>query len=278
MPVGDPYRLLFENVGHMVCTLDLEGRITSVNAAGRTLTGYSERELIGRPALDLIDPELRRDAVKRFERRLQSGPDAPPDESIVLARDGRRVPVEVRSTLIRDAHGTPTGVLGLVRDVSDRKRDEEILLESEERFRSAFDYAAIGMALVGPDGSWIQVNRALCDLVGYSRDELLGGATFQDITHPDDLEADLDFVRRMLAGDIDTYQMEKRYLHKHGHTVWVLLSVSLVRSSDGSPLYFISQIQDITARKRVEAEVVLREVLEHRCRGVFIAERDLRGE
>src|SRR5439155_7078979 len=198
IPVGDPYRLLFEYVGHMVCTLDLGGRITSVNTAGLTLTGYSERELIGRAALELIDPDVRQDAVKRFERRLTAGPDAPPDESIVLARDGSRVPVEVTSMLIRDAAGKPIGVLGLVRDVSDRKRDEKILLESEERFRSAFDYAAIGMALVAPDGGWIQVNRALCDIVGYSRDELLGGATFQDITHPDDLEADLGYVRRML--------------------------------------------------------------------------------
>ena len=248
-PVGDPYRLLFENVGHMVCTLDMDGRITSVNAAGLALTGYSECELIGRLALDLIDPDVRQDAVKRFERRLAAGPDAPPDESIVLARDGSRVPVEVTSALIRDTDGKPTGVLGLVRDVSDRKRGEQILLESEERFRSAFDYAAIGMALVAPDGGWIQVNRALCDIVGYSRDELLGGATFQDITHPDDLEADLGYVRQMLNGDIHTYQLEKRYIHKRGDVVWVLLSVSLVRSSDGSPLYFISQIQDITARR-----------------------------
>ncbi len=254
-PVGDPYRLLFENVGQMVCTLDMEGRFTSVNAAGLTLTGYTESELIGRLALELIDPDVRRDAVKRFERRLKAGPDAPPDESIVRARDGSRVPVEVTSALIRDADGKPIGVLGLVRDVSDRKRDEQILLESEERFRSAFDYAAIGMALVGPDGGWIQVNRALCDIVGYSRDELLGGATFQDITHADDLEADLGYVRRMLDGDIDTYQMEKRYLHKRGHIVWVLLSVSLVRSSDGSPLYFISQIQDITARRTAHEAV-----------------------
>jgi PAS domain S-box-containing protein len=278
--VGDPYRLLFDHVGHMVCTLDLEGRITSVNATGLTLTGYSERELIGRPALDLIDPEVRQDAVKRFERRLQAGQDAPPDESIVIARDGRRVPVEVTSALIRDDDGRSVGVLGLVRDVSDRKRDEEILLESEERFRSAFDYAAIGMALVAPDGGWIQVNRALCDLVGYSRDELLGGATFQDITHPDDLEADLEFVRQMLEGEIDTYQMEKRYFHKRGHIVWVLLSVSLVRSSDGSPLYFISQIQDITARKEAEqrlaeAEQRYRVLVEQLPIGMYVRPLDM---
>jgi PAS domain S-box-containing protein len=123
------------------------------------------------------------------------------------------------------------------------------LREAEERFRGSFDSAAIGMALVAPDGHWLEVNPALCELVGYSEEELLGG-TFQGITHPDDLDADLEFVRRMLAGEIETYQMDKRYFHKRGHIIWIRLSVSLVRSSDGSPAYFVSQIQDIGEQRR----------------------------
>jgi diguanylate cyclase (GGDEF)-like protein/PAS domain S-box-containing protein len=105
------------------------------------------------------------------------------------------------------------------------------------------------MALVGTDGRWLQVNRSLCEIVGYSEEELLA-KTFQDITHPDDLEADLGYVRKLLSDEIRAYQMEKRYFHKLGHVVWVLLSVSLVRDIRGHPLYFISQIQDITERKR----------------------------
>jgi PAS domain S-box-containing protein len=126
--------------------------------------------------------------------------------------------------------------------------------ESEAWFHSAFNFAAIGMALVSPEGHWLQVNRAICQIVGYSERELLV-CTFQDITHPEDLSADLSFVRQMLSGEIDTYQMEKRYLHKQGHVVWVLLSVSLVRAEDGTPLHFISQIQDISARKAAEQAV-----------------------
>ncbi len=137
--------------------------------------------------------------------------------------------------------------------------------ESQQRFASAVRYAAIGMSLVALDGRWLQVNPALCHLVGYSEDELLS-LSFQAITHPDDLEADLDHVRQMLAGEIQTYQMEKRYFHKRGHVIWVLLSVSLMRDSQGRPLYFISQIQDITERK--QAEVALRES-EARYRGLF---------
>jgi PAS domain S-box-containing protein len=126
--------------------------------------------------------------------------------------------------------------------------------ESEERFFNAFAYAAIGMALVAPDGRWLKVNRALCDLVGYATEELLG-QTFQAITHPDDLATDLEYMQQLLAGNIRSYQMEKRYFHKSGRAVWVLLSVSLVRDAHGQPLYFISQTQDITARKRMEEEL-----------------------
>jgi PAS domain S-box-containing protein len=128
----------------------------------------------------------------------------------------------------------------------------EALRASEARFRNAVHYSAIGMAIVAPDGRWIEVNPALCRLVGYSREELLA-RTFQEITHPDDLKTDLKFVAQMLNGEIETYQMEKRYLHKGGHIVWVLLSVSLVRDAGGAPLHFISQIQDLTERKQIDA-------------------------
>src|SRR5262245_20214732 len=101
------------------------------------------------------------------------------------------------------------------------------------------------MALVAPCGRFLQVNRSLCDLVGYSEAELLD-RDFQGITHPDDLKADLEQTRRLLDCTSLAYQMEKRYFHKSGHTVWILLSVSLVRNDEGRPVYFISQIQDIT--------------------------------
>ena len=140
-------------------------------------------------------------------------------------------------------------------DIAQLKQVEEQLLDSgQDLFRLAFDDAAIGMALVAPDGKWLKVNRALCEIVGYSQTDLLG-TTFQEITHPDDLETDLGYVGKMLAGEIRTYQMEKRYFHSSGHIVWILLSVSLVRDKNQQPLYFISQIQDITPRKQAEARL-----------------------
>jgi PAS domain S-box-containing protein len=110
------------------------------------------------------------------------------------------------------------------------------------------------MALVSPNGHWLKVNRALCHLTGYTAAEL-SRRTFQDITHPDDLDRDLEHLQEMLAGKIPSYQMEKRYFHKDGRIVWVLLSVSLIRGPQRAPLHFISQIQDITKRKNAEAEL-----------------------
>ena len=135
-----------------------------------------------------------------------------------------------------------------------RRQAEVELRESEERFLSAFEYAAIGMALVAPEGRWLKVNRALCALTGYSEEELLT-KSFQDITHPDDLETDLGYVRQLLSGEIPTYQIEKRYFHKAGQIVWIQLNVSLVRDRQGKPLHLISQIQDITEGKQTEQKL-----------------------
>ena len=140
----------------------------------------------------------------------------------------------------------------------------EKLKESEAKFRSAFDYAAIGKALVSLEGKFIQVNPALCEILGYNETELLQ-KTFQELTHSDDLDLDLEFVRQMLAGKIRTYQMEKRYLDRAERWVWGLLSVSLVRDDTEKPLYFISQIQDISDRKQAETKLQqLNEELEAR--------------
>ncbi|MEO7931744.1 MAG: response regulator [Chthoniobacterales bacterium] len=132
---------------------------------------------------------------------------------------------------------------------------ESELEASEQSFANAFEYAPIGMALASPDGQFLKVNRSLCETVGYSEAELLS-RTFQDITHAEDLEADMEHMRQLLEGKTRFYQMEKRYLHRDGRAVTILLSVSLVRNPLGEPLYFISQIQDITANKQLEAQFV----------------------
>lgn len=150
-----------------------------------------------------------------------------------------------------------------------------VLRESEARFRGTFEQAAVGMAHVGLDGTWLRVNRRLCELLGYTEAELMA-RTFQSITHPDDLGADLGNVRRLLAGEVASYAMEKRYRRGDGSTVWANLTVSLARDAAGAPGHFISVVEDISARKAAEtalraSEARLRDLLATLDLGTFVA-------
>ena len=140
----------------------------------------------------------------------------------------------------------------LNRHIAEQQRISRALLETEAHFRNAFDYAAIGMALVSPQGTWLRVNRSLCELVGYSEEELLR-SNFQSITHADDVGNDLANLYRLIQGETPTCQVEKRYVHKLGQVVWAMNSVSLVHDSEDNPAHFIFQIQDISERKRAES-------------------------
>jgi PAS domain S-box-containing protein len=119
------------------------------------------------------------------------------------------------------------------------KRTPRLLRESEAINRATFEQAAVGIAHVAPDGAWLRVNDKLCDILGYRRGELVGGMTFQDLTHPDDLKSDLDMVRELLTGRRATYSTEKRYIRRNASIVWANLTVSLVRDADGQPKHFI---------------------------------------
>jgi PAS domain S-box-containing protein len=132
-----------------------------------------------------------------------------------------------------------------------RKVTEAALLESEDRFRSTFEQAAVGIAHLALDGRWLLVNPKLCEICGYTPDEFLAG-TFQDITHPDDLAQDQECARQLLADETQSIEIEKRYIHKLGHIIWLSVTGILRRDASGTPLYFISSIEDISHRKQAE--------------------------
>lgn len=160
--------------------------------------------------------------------------------------------------------------------LTDRGRSRRKLEASNERFRATFEQAAVGIAHVSPQGHWLRVNQRLCDMVGYSREELLA-LTFQDITHPDDLDADEDLLKKMLSNEIATYNLEKRYLRKDGGLIWINLTVSLVRDDNGKPDYLISVIEDISERKAAEAKLRLSaRVFESTAEGVMITDAQQR--
>ncbi len=157
----------------------------------------------------------------------------------------------------------------------ERREAEETLRLSEERFRGTFEQAAVGVAHVAPDGRWLRVNEKLCGILGYEEGELLG-LSFQDVTHPADLDANLSHLEALLAGETQTYSMEKRYVRKDGSTAWVNLTVSLMREPSGEPEYFISIVEDITGRKLTEdalrrAEEKYRGIFENAVEGIFQA-------
>lgn len=152
----------------------------------------------------------------------------------------------------------------LAAEITERQRIEKALRESEEQFRAAFDQAAVGIAHVGINGECLLVNQKLCDIVGYKSEELYG-LSFQDITYGDDLADDINYVNQILAGEIDSYSLEKRYLRKDSSLVWTNITVSLIREVDGEPKYFISVVEDISDRKhsqeKIKASLLEKEVL-----------------
>lgn len=198
---------------------------------------------------DRIHPDDRQQVFSDIDALLDGSQPEYRNEHRMLCKDGSWKWILDRGTVIeRDEQGNPLRAIGTHTDISGRKEIEITLRISEERFRNAFDTAAIGMALVGLDGSWLEANPACCEMLGYSEGELLQ-MTFMDVTHPEDLDLDQQFVAQLVAGEIDHYHMEKRYVRKNHQIIDVLLSVSVVHDINGELLHFVSQIEDITARK-----------------------------
>lgn len=247
-------RLLVHNSSDMLSRHAPDGTYLSVSRSCGDLLGYVPEELIGHSAYEFFHPDDLT-AIQESHQRVMEIPDVTTVEYRIRHKAGHWVWFETTSTTVRDdATGDVVEIHTASRDVTDRREREERLRQSEAQFRSSMENAPIGIALVGTDGSWLDVNDRLCQIVGRGRDELLA-MTFQDITHPDDLDADLGHVQSLLDGDRNRYAMEKRYLHADGRVVPILLSVSLVRDESGAPVHFISQIQDITDRKLHEHEM-----------------------
>lgn len=249
----EKFRQLADNITDAFWIRSPDMRVVHyVSPAYERTWGRSTESLYANPHqwADAILPEDRERVLAIFATLMGAAPSISIEYRIARP-DGEVRCVHVRGFQVRDAAGELIRLTGIVTDITERKRAEEALRESEERFSGAFEHAPIGVALVSSEGRWLKVNRALSDLVGYSEAELLT-RTFQDITHPEHLEVSLENARRIIAGEIRSYQMEKRYVHARGHLITALLNVSVVRDGQGKPRYFIAQIQDITERKQAE--------------------------
>lgn len=216
---------------------------------------------------DRVHPDDLAGIEGAFAEALIHGSALAQEYRIVLPDDSFRR-IKANGVVVRDERGQPRHMIGINIDVSELRQAEESLSASEKRFRSIFEHAPIGIAIVSLDGRWLSVNNATCAIVGYTRMEL-EQMTFHQVTLPDDLQADLDHVQQLMEGSAPSYQMEKRYVRKDGQIVWVLLTVTLLRDEAGKPLYFLSQIMNISDRKQkeqtiaaalAEKEVLLKEV------------------
>lgn len=177
------------------------------------------------------------------------------DYRIVLS-DGLERVIHAEGEVVRDKAGQTVQMFGTVQDITERKMAEEVLRNSEEKFRKFFDMPLIGAAVTSPEKRFVQVNDKLCEMFGYSREELLR-TSWDQITHPDDLQKNLDAFERLTSGEIETYTFEKRFIGKNGSIVYVILSAGCVRDREGRVEYFASTYEDITNRKL--GEIALQE-------------------
>jgi diguanylate cyclase (GGDEF)-like protein/PAS domain S-box-containing protein len=253
-------RVLAETSTDLICVLEPTGAVRYASPACRDLLGLEPEQLLGRPFTDLVHAD---DAagVAAVLSNSGDGEESPVSITHRMRRASGAVWVETRVRVVRDhATGEVVESHATVRDVAERMQSQAALAEAEERFRSAFEEAPIGMALTSPDFRFLRVNRALCQITGYTPAQL-EGLPVASITHPDDLKADWEARGAMLEGELSGHRGERRYLHASGSAVWVAINSTLVRDGDGKPLHFLSQMQDITERRRHEAE--LRHMADH---------------
>jgi PAS domain S-box-containing protein len=241
------YRAILQALPDLMLVLSPDGIYLECHRRDDSELLLAPESFIGRRVDDVLPGEL----AQLFRENLAA---AAHSQGVVEAEYSMNIGGEQRHYELRMVQRDDGAILCLVRNISERNRAARRLRESEERFRGAFQHSAIGIAIVGLDGRWLQTNRANCRLLGYSEAELLA-SSFQALTHPDDLELNMKYLRRALDGEIDHYELEKRYFRKDGRIIWAFVTVSVVRDEQGQPLYFVSQLQDLTERKQAQAEI-----------------------
>ncbi|HOP05711.1 MAG TPA: PAS domain S-box protein [candidate division Zixibacteria bacterium] len=245
------YRYLFDNAQVLIAVFDPDGVCIMMNRKAARFFGKKPEEMVG-AHFDRLHPEN----AARFKTLRQAILDGGgPIESEVETTFpvGRRWLLS-RMNAMHDANGAIIAVQMISHDITARKKAEKARVESYRMFRSVFENAAIGIALAGLEGRWLDVNQRLCDIVGYSRDEMLN-MSFRDITHPEDIPDKLDRIDLLMNGEIDNFVVQKRYIRKDNSVAWVNLTVSIIRNEQNKPEKFVVAVEDITERKKSEIEL-----------------------
>ncbi len=259
----DRYAWLYHQAPVGYLSLDASGLIHQVNQTFATLVGRASTELEGKALTDLLLDRDRAVFLGRY-RAFFRNPEGKHIDIALLGAEGRLLQVrltgraDVETPWLPEPAASPPRLLVIIHDISAQKKMEDALRESEERYRGYYELGLIGMAITGLDKRWIQVNDLLCEMLGYSREELVT-KTWEDLTHPGDLAENERRFNQVLAGETDGYLMDKRFIRQDGGIVHTMISVRCVRDVEGAPLYFVALLQDITERKQAEAVLKDRE-------------------
>ena len=247
-------RTLADNISQFAWITDEKGWTFWYNKRWFEYTGTTLEEMEGRGWRKVYHPDHVDRVVEKISRCYETG--EPWEDTFPLrSKDGTYRWFLSRALPIRDESGKVVRWFGTNTDVTEQRAAEEALRASEAKFRSVFEQAAIGMARVSfTDARWIDVNDAFCNMLGRSREEMLG-TPWPKITHADDVDLDMIPFRKMAAGELENYSVEKRFIHKQGRNIWARLTLSLVRDAEGRPDYEIAIIEDVTERKRAEEAV-----------------------
>ena len=236
--------IFFEKSSDLMCIVDSKGLFIHVNPAWEKVLGYSYEEIVGKPFTDFIYPEDLERTLKEYEEELK-GKEVYSFINRFLCKDGSFRWLDWRSSVNPDDNI----LYSVARDITEQYKAEKTFREAEARFHAFFALPPLGAAITSIDKGWIEVNQELLRMLGYTKEELFK-KTWAEITHPDDLSKDVEFYNKVLAGEIDTYSVEKRYIRKNGEIIWTIMSGGCVRKENGEVDYFVGKVQDITERKK----------------------------